>query len=50
MVVIVVGFIALLAVIWLVLGKIGLFNKVGNKVINIKNLFEEENENGNDKN
>ncbi|MEM4994778.1 hypothetical protein WKH56_19650 [Priestia sp. SB1] len=51
MFVLIVGFLTLMAVIWLLLGKLGLFNKVGNGVFNLKNLFkEEENENGNDKN
>jgi hypothetical protein len=49
--VLIVGFLLILIAIWLTLGRLGLFGKVGNGLFNFKNLFkDEENENGNDKN
>ncbi len=30
--------------IWFLIGKLGLFNKIGNKTINLKNMFEDKEE------
>ncbi|MGM7720688.1 hypothetical protein [Metabacillus sp. Hm71] len=37
-------FVLLLSGIWLLLGKLGLFNKIGNQTTNLKNIFEDKEE------